>query len=173
MDFRMIGSGVAALALVAVSLSAKAADLPRPVYRDVPSVMVYYNWTGFYAGINAGYAWGTSDWSDSLLRTLATNSPNGFLIGGTLGYNYQTGPFVWGLEGDIAWADVNGSVSCGLALTCETSNRWFGTARGRLGYAFDRFQPYITGGAAFGDVRANLNPSPLLSASDTRVGWTV
>ena len=173
MNFKMIGSGVAALALLAVSFSAKAADIPRPIYKGVPSVIAYYNWTGFYAGINVGYAWGTSDWSDSLLGTFASNSPKGFLIGGTLGYNYQTGSFVWGLEGDIAWADVNGSVSCGLGLTCETSNRWFGTARGRLGYAFDRFLPYITGGAAFGDVRANLNPGPLLSASDTRVGWTV
>jgi outer membrane immunogenic protein len=48
-----------------------------------------------------------------------SNSPKGFLIGGTLGYNYQTGSFVWGLEGDIAWSDVNGSVDCGLGLTAK------------------------------------------------------
>ena len=79
--------------------------------------------------------------------------------------------FVWGLEGDIAWSNVKGSTNCGLGLTCETSTSWFATARGRVGYAFDRFMPYITGGAAFGDVEAKVNPLAL-SASDIRVGWT-
>ena len=102
-----------------------------------------------------------------------SNKPKGFLVGGTLGYNYQTGSFVWGLEGDIAWSDVKGSVACGLGLTCETANRWLGTARGRLGYAFDRLLPYITGGGAFGNVRASINPGPIVSATNTRIGWTV
>ncbi len=158
MKFKMIGSGIAALALLATSFSAEAADIPRPVYKGVRSVIAYYNWTGFYAGINAGYGWGTSDWSLGPLATAVSNSPKGFLVGGTLGYNYQTGSFVWGLEGDIAWSDVNGSVNCGLGLTCETANRWFGTARGRLGYAFDRFMPYVTGGAAFGEVAGQRQP---------------
>ena len=173
MTFKMIGSGVAALALLATTFSAEAADIPRPVYKGVRSVIAYYNWTGFYAGINAGYAWGTSNWETGPLGVAVSNSPKGYLIGGTLGYNYQTGSLVWGLEGDIAWAKVDGSVDCGLGLTCETANRWLGTARGRLGYAFDRFLPYFTGGAAFGSVRANVNPGPLFSASDTRIGWTL
>ena len=136
----------------------------RPTYRG-PSTRgsarssLYYNWTGFYAGINAGYGWGTSDWDLSSRSKRA----QGFLVGGTLGYNYQTGSFVWGIEGDIAWSDVKGSSTAASASTCETANRWLGTTRGRLGYAFDRFLPYITGGAAFGSVRASINPGPVVS----------
>jgi outer membrane immunogenic protein len=169
MIFKLIGSGVAAMALFATTFAAEAADIPRPVYKGpVRSVIAYYNWTGFYAGINAGYGWGTSNWDIPPVQ----NKPTGFIVGGTLGYNYQTGSFVWGFEGDIAWADVKGSVDCGLGLTCETANRWLGTTRLRLGYAFDRFLPYLTGGAAFGSVRASINPGPIVSATDTRLGWT-
>jgi outer membrane immunogenic protein len=173
MNFKLIGSAIAAAALLATTFAANAADIPRPIYKGVRSVVAYYNWTGFYAGINAGYGWGTSEWDIGPIGAAVTNKPEGFLIGGTLGYNYQTGSFVWGLEGDIAWSDIKGSVNCGLGFTCETANRWFGTARGRLGYAFDRWLPYITGGAAFGDVRASINPGPLATVTETRVGWTV
>ena len=172
MKFKLTGTGIAALALLATSLGARAADIPAPVYKGVRSVVAYYNWTGFYAGINAGYGWGTSDWDLGGVGVGVSNKPQGFLVGGTLGYNYQTGSFVWGLEADIAWSAIKGSVDCGLGLTCETANKWFGTARGRLGYAFDRFLPYITGGAAFGALEANINPA-LATSSSTRVGWTV
>ena len=62
MKFKLFGTGIAALSLLATSFSAQAADIPRPVYKGVRSVVAYYNWTGFYAGINGGYGWGTSDW---------------------------------------------------------------------------------------------------------------
>ena len=75
MNFKLIGSGVAALALLATSFAAEAADIPRPVYKGVRSVIAYYNWTGFYAGINAGYGWGTSDWD--LVPPVSTNQPQG------------------------------------------------------------------------------------------------
>ncbi|HYI05611.1 MAG TPA: outer membrane protein [Reyranella sp.] len=166
MKFKLIGSAIAAL--LATSFAADAADMPRPVYKGVRSVISYYNWTGFYAGINAGYGFGTSDWEIPAVST----EPKGFIVGGTLGYNYQTGSFVWGLEGDLAWSDVKATVDCGLGFTCETANRWLGTARGRLGYAFDRWLPYITGGAAFGSVRATLNPAAVAATTETRVGWT-
>jgi outer membrane immunogenic protein len=95
-----------------------------------------------------------------------------YMIGGTLGYNFQTGSFVWGLEGDIDYADVKGSATCLAILSCETKNTWLATARVRFGYAFDRFMPYVTGGAAFGEVEANV-PTLSLSTSDTRTGWTI
>ena len=63
MNFKLFGTGLAALALLASSFSAQAADIPRPVYKGVRPVVAYYNWTGFYVGINGGYGWGTSDWS--------------------------------------------------------------------------------------------------------------
>ena len=168
MNFKFLGAGVAALALLATSFSAQAADIPRPVYKGPRSVVAYYNWTGFYLGANGGYGWGTSNWDSPLI----SNRPKGWLAGGTVGFNYQMGSFVWGLEGDFDWADVAGSSACG-AFTCETKNTWLATARGRLGYAFDRWLPYFTGGAAFGRVEASSTNPAATGASDTLTGWTI
>ena len=173
MNFKFLGAGLAALAFVASSFTAQAADIPRPVYKGVRPVIAYYNWTGFYLGINGGYGFGKSDWS---AVPTASNKPKGYLIGGTVGYNYQVGSFVYGLEGDIDYADVKDSVACAPGITCETRNRWLATFRGRVGYAFDRWLPYITGGGAYGNVRANVT-APVAgvtaSASSNQLGWTV
>ena len=82
------------------------------------------------------------------------------------------GSWVFGLEGDWDWADIKDSAPCG-AFSCETKNSWLATARGRIGYAFDRWLPYFTGGAAFGKVEANSTNPAAAGASDTRTGWTV
>lgn len=170
MKFNLIKAGVAALALLATPLAAVAADIRPPVYKGMPrSVIAYYNWTGFYAGVYAGYGWGNSTWELVGVDT----EPKGWLAGGTLGYNWQAGSFVYGLEGDIGASGVKGSAACALVLTCETSNRWLATFRGRVGYAFDRFLPYVTGGGAYGDIRSSIGLGPAaLTASTTRFGWT-
>jgi outer membrane immunogenic protein len=159
---------MAAISLLAASYSAQAADIPRPVYKGVRPVVAYYNWTGFYVGINGGYGWGSSDWT----VPATSNSPKGPLVGGTVGFNYQIGSFVWGLEGDFDWADIKDSSACG-AFVCETKNSWLATARGRVGYAFDRWLPYFTGGAAFGKIETNNTNPAAGGASDTRTGWTL
>ena len=167
MNFKLIGSGLAALAFVASTLSTQAADIPRPVYKSaVRPVIAYYNWTGFYVGINGGYGFGTSNWSGAGI----TPKPKGGVAGGTIGYNYQVGSWVWGLEGDFDWADVKGSAVC-AGFTCETKNGWLATFRGRIGYAFDRWMPYFTGGGAYGNVKASVNPGGF-SASKSDFGWT-
>jgi len=168
MTFKLIKLGVATVALLAISFAAEAADMPikAPYYKGAPrSVVAYYNWTGLYAGINGGYGFGTSNWD----LPAVTNSPKGGMIGGTLGYNWQAGAIVYGLEGDWDWSMVKGDVACG-AGTCETKNTWLGTARARLGYAFDRWLPYVTGGGAFGNVKATN--SVVGSADKTQIGWT-
>ena len=88
MIFKLIKAGVAALALLTVPFAAQAADMPikGPYYKGARSVVSYYNWTGFYAGINAGYGFGTSTWS---ISSTANNKPKACLVGGTLGYNWQ------------------------------------------------------------------------------------
>lgn len=148
--------------------SAAAADLPRgmPPTKAPAFIPAAYSWNGFYLGINGGGAWGKSDWSG----TGGSADPSGGLVGVTAGYNWQSGQWVFGLEADIDWASIKGSTACG-AFTCETKNNWLGTARGRVGWAFDRVMPYITGGAAFGNVKATQ--FGIGSASDTNVGWTV
>jgi outer membrane immunogenic protein len=130
--------------------SASAADIPRrhampakaPAYVAPP-----YNWTGFYVGINGGGAFNTT----------------GGLVGGTLGYNYQVGQVVYGLEGDMDWSNIRDSGT--------VRNGWLGTVRGRLGYAIDRFMPYVTGGAAFGNIKTSVDA--LGSSNETKAGWTL
>jgi outer membrane immunogenic protein len=167
MNFKLLGTGIAALTLLAASYSAQAADIPRPVYKGVRSVVAYYNWTGFYAGLNGGYGFGDSSWTSPAVSP----DPDGWLFGVTLGYNFQAGSFVWGIEGDFDWADVKGSTACG-AFSCTTKNTWLSTIRGRLGYAFDRWMPYITAGGAYGEVKASSTNPAAPGARDNMFGWT-
>jgi outer membrane immunogenic protein len=90
----------------------------------------------------------------------------------TLGANWQTGPWVLGLEGDVDWTNIRGSfANAACPAGCETKNTWLATVRGRAGYAFDRVLPYVTGGLAVGDVHATA--TGFGSQSETRTGWTV
>jgi outer membrane immunogenic protein len=168
MNFKLLGAGAAALALLATSFTAQAADIPRPIYKSARSVIAYYNWTGFYLGVNGGYAWGDSSWDSPAVSV----KPKGGLAGGTIGFNYQVGSFVWGAEGDFDWADVSDETACG-AFTCRTKNHWLATARGRIGYAFDRWLPYFTGGGAFGRVQAKSTNPAAPGDSNNQMGWTV
>ena len=132
--------------------------------------MAAYNWTGFYVGINGGGAWGKSNW-DGLPSTSFNTS--GGVIGGTIGYNLQTGPWVWGLEGDLDWASISGNANTAILCVpnCNTKTDWLGTVRGRVGYAFDRILPYVTGGLAVGDIKAT-QPG-FAGATTTKAGWTL
>lgn len=158
---------VGILATVTVSGMARAADLPLPTKAPlVPS----YDWTGFYVGGNFGYGWGHTDFtgaSSSVLLGFTTASTfagslnsSGILGGGQIGFNYQFAPhWVAGIEADIDGAGINGSAntcaatSAGVAVGCETTALKltdFGTARGRLGYAWNNMLLFGTGGFAWG-----------------------
>jgi outer membrane immunogenic protein len=158
-------AGLAALTTVG---SASAADLtyrrpPPPV--AAPIYSPYYNWTGFYVGINGGGGWGSSTWDG-----IGDFSVSGGVIGVTAGYNYQINQFVLGAEADLDWSNISGSNN-GCFFGCETRSAWFSTVRGRLGYSFDRFMPFLTAGLALGDIRATTSFLP--GGSITNVGWTV
>ena len=163
---------LACVGVLALGGAASAADLPvapAPYYKS-PVYAPAYNWSGFYLGINGGGGWGRSTWT-----TTGPFDTSGGLVGGTIGYNYQMNQVVLGVEGALDWANINGSTSTGCTSAtgtgCQTSNNWLGTVRGRLGYAADRFMPYITGGAAFGDIKAS---GPGLTGTDTtNAGWTL
>ena len=131
-----------------------------------PGYNPIYNWTGFYLGINGGGGWGQSQWDGD-----RTFDVSGGLIGGTIGYNWQIGQIVVGAEGDIDWAGDQRHHDVLCAAGCETRNNWLATVRGRLGYAFDRFLPYITGGLAVGDINATRPGFP--GGSTSNAGWTV
>jgi outer membrane immunogenic protein len=161
------------LFVAAMATPSFAADLSRPSYKAPIYSTPGYSWTGFYAGINGGYGFGSSTWSGA--GTTGSPSPKGPLGGVTLGYNLQTGSWVWGVEGDFDYSWVKGTATgtgaC-AAPGCETRNNWLATARGRLGYAgWDRWLPYITGGAAFGSMK--LTPANGAAETKTRLGWTL
>jgi outer membrane immunogenic protein len=176
------------LALVAgtalISAPALAADLRMPV-KAPPPVIAPFNWSGFYIGIQGGGGFGTLD--RELIGpagTLATFShdTSGGLLGGTVGFNWQSGSWVFGIEADYGWADIGrGSVGCLAAITgnpnlvCASSLDTFGTARLRLGWAWDRFMLYGTGGLAFGDQSVRVFDTVTgagIGASRGVAGWT-
>jgi outer membrane immunogenic protein len=161
-----------------ISAPALAADLPRkaPAYVPPPPI---FSWTGFYLGIQGGGGFG------ELERTLVTtgarfnHDTSGGLLGGTIGYNWQSGTWVFGVEADYAWADIGRSVTCFAAiapgLRCGSSLESFGTARLRIGGAWDRVMIYGTGGFAFGDQGIFIEDTVTGErASRTRfaTGWT-
>lgn len=182
---RILLAGTFALAAASPTL---AADLPSaaPPPAQAPATYVpapapVYNWSGIYVGVNAGYGFGDSEWSPPGLASSGDFNVVGGLVGGTIGANFQSGQFVFGIEGDGDWADLDGTVagtvaSCPVATACtfETTNNWLATVRGRVGYAFDRVLVYGTAGGAFGDVKATLSGTGITTGStdSTEWGWT-
>ena len=165
---------------VAAYRPALAADLPTPRLPP-PLPVVVYNWTGIYFGINGGFGTGNSNWSDGPIGTTGSFPISGYLIGGTAGFNYQIGEYVFGIEGDGDWTSLSGNSgsTCGAitaVLTppvgCQTQSQWLATVRGRVGYAFDRVLVYGTAGAAFGSVQTGLNP-PSTFDGTIEAGWVV
>jgi outer membrane immunogenic protein len=167
---------IAGALLLAAAAQASAADMPMPGPPVPPPayipVVPYYNWTGFYLGINGGGAFGNSNWSDPIDGATGNFTVSGFLIGGTVGFNYQIGSWVLGVEGDGDWANLTGTTfnaSCG-GVGCTTQSNWLATVRGRAGYAWDRVFLYGTGGAAFANVQAAAGALPF--SNTTQAGWT-
>jgi outer membrane immunogenic protein len=156
---KLLFASVMSLAMVA---GAGAADLmpapaPVPVYTKAPPPA--WSWTGFYLGLQGGAGWGTSQKNETGFESTTgvittTTTPfafqssyglNGLHGGGTAGFNWQTGPVVWGIEGDISAADISGSGDCTAVFGfggapiggCHTRLTAFGTLTGRLGVTVD------------------------------------
>jgi outer membrane immunogenic protein len=165
------------------------------VHEATPEIAaaVGYDWAGLYAGAHLGYAWADTNVTalDDYLFSPALDAEFNFdsddIVGGVhAGYNWQRGRFVYGVEVDITASGIDETVdntlSPGSGESFSTKIDWFGTARARLGYAVDRFLPYVTGGMAFADIESSYNdpdenfPSPVGNfavASDVVFGWTL
>lgn len=179
----VIAFGAAALGL---SAPANAADLAARPYTKAPvaAPAPIYTWTGFYAGIQGGGGWGDSDETFFLFP----NGPgfagtqnydiSGGFVGGVFGYNWQSGPVVFGIEGDYHWSDISGrsaEINAGLGDTYFTKIRSFGDIKGRLGYSTGPALFFVSGGAAVGDLQHRYDV-PLVGSvvrNDWRWGWTV
>lgn len=144
---------------------------PPPAY---PRVRVY-DWTGFYAGINGGGAFGHTDWTLPPNVIGGTADFSGGLVGGTLGYNLQTGePYVLGVEADLDWSGLKATTAAGCAPTpaCELKIPWLATGLLRFGYAFNTFLPFVSGGFALSALNADTVGKPFGLTSTTNLGWT-
>ncbi|WP_132250101.1 outer membrane protein [Methylobacterium segetis] len=194
---------LAGTAAVLLTGAASAADLPRraappPVFTPVP----VFTWTGFYAGFNAGYAFdvGNSTANTFVVPNQFTTAPgttatfrqssqDGFTGGGQIGYNFQFTPgsgVVVGIEADAQYLDfgrnrtspifVGGTAAPGFTVVDPrglSSLDFFGTVRGRLGYAFDRVLFYGTGGFAYGAGSADRSFGGFRGNDNFRTGWAV
>ena len=161
---------LASACLLALTGAASAADLAARPYTKAPvAVASVYNWTGFYLGLVGGGAWENAS-TDPKMK--------GGFVGGTAGYNWQTGNVVFGVEADAAWADVSASASTTFpafgVVTASSKTDALGTVRGRLGYAVNNVLFYGTGGYAWIDNKLSVSALGV-SVSDTKFhsGWTV
>jgi outer membrane immunogenic protein len=190
-----------------MTFAASAADIPRrPPPPPVVAPPVVYNWSGFYIGGHLGGKWADHDGDISFDQFVGftplglaafgnggNDSETAFVGGGQIGFNWQAGSWVFGIEGDFSATSAERTVVCcgplvlatGLPFvpgdTLSVKNDWQASVRGRLGYAWDRFMVYGTAGVAFANLEATvaLVPVPALglpglfaSASDTLTGWT-
>ena len=178
---RFFTSATAAAAVFGACLQVQATDMSTRVPAKAPAYVPYapvpyFNWSGLYFGLNGGGGWGRSSHTDANFgNSTGEFGVSGGLIGGTLGFNYQVGSWVWGLEGDLDWAKIHGSSGPINGVNYDSYLQWLSTVRGRVGYAFDRFLPYVTGGLAVGDVKGTITSPPvtILSGTNTQAGWTL
>jgi outer membrane immunogenic protein len=173
--------------LIALGAPAMAADLAaRPYTKAPPMIAAIYDWSGFYIGINGG--WGTSNnsWTNTAaplaggpLGAEGSHDASGGTVGGQIGYRWQAGNWVFGLEAQGNWADFSGS-NVSLAdrtVTNRSKLDAFGLFTGQIGYAWNNALLYVKGGAAVTDNRyeglATTTGALLDSATDSRWGGTV
>jgi outer membrane immunogenic protein len=172
--------------LAAGAVSALAADLPVYTKAPVAPPVVLYNWTGCYLGGNGGGVWVRKNWSRADTgEIMGSHDADGGMGGIQGGCNYQTGNWVFGIQGDYDWISARGSnidLSQPFVQILDHSQiDGVGSVTGRVGYAWDRFLGYVKGGAAWERDRYFLSfgsltttPGGLIStASETRSGYTV
>lgn len=133
---------------------------PEPVQSYEPPI-----WEGAYIGINGGYGWAGASAGDA----------EGAFGGGQVGYNWQRGRFVFGIEGDMQASDINGRSTTAFS-DAKTDVDWFSTVRGRIGIAEGPLLLYGTGGLAIADIYNRVDlaiPAVTLKESGVHTGYAV
>lgn len=167
MNTAFLRAALAGVALLSVSGVASAADMYRkaPPAAPVTAPITAYNWTGFYAGAHLGGEWINDKMNDGV--TSRTVTPGSVFGGLQAGYNFQTGPWVLGVETDASYGHAVKSTTIG-----RVEQDWSGTLRARAGYAFDNILLYGTGGLAWSNFK--IDDSALgLRRTTSRAGWTL
>lgn len=197
--------GIVAIASLVVT-PALAADLS---FKEPPSPAPTWSWTGFYIGVQGGAGWGTTTFNETswnfcaptlcavpppgvpAVGSISSYGISGWHGGGTLGFNWQYGPVVFGVEGDISGSNINGNGDCSFAMSanmlvlgaqtgCQTNMTWFGTLTGRVGIAVDHALIYVKGGGAEAHFNYTTTASaplvsvgPVVTLGENRFGGTV
>jgi outer membrane immunogenic protein len=171
---------LAAVSLVALSAAAPAlaADLAARPYTKAPAmVAAIYDWSGFYIGINGGGASARTTWDLTGVGREGSHDATGGTVGGQIGYRWQSGQWVFGVEGQGNWADFSGDNTSALFATRNrTKIDAFGLITGQVGYAWNNVLIYVKGGAAVVSDKYEISSTAgalLASTSDTRWGGTV
>jgi outer membrane immunogenic protein len=161
---------------VALAPAAIAADLGGgPAGRSLkdaplPAEMPLFTWSGLYIGAHVGYGWTDLDWTAA--GTTVNDNGSGWFGGGQMGYNWQRGALVFGVEADLSSGGMGGSAAC-PGFTCSHDVNWLASVRGRLGVAANgnRTLFYATAGGAWADVDYSSTAGP--GFSDRLSGWVV
>ena len=174
---------IAVSALLMGSMSASAADLAARPYTKAPPMAVAYTWSGFYAGINGGWGSSRQRWDETSLGIAlseGSHDATGGTVGGQVGYRWQAGTWVFGVEAQGNWADFHGRnvIPLAAAFTNDTRVDAFGLFTGQVGYAANNVLFYIKGGAAVTSDRYRVlatatGISLANSVDDTRWGGVV
>jgi opacity protein-like surface antigen len=175
---------------------------PVGIFKAPVQTAALYDWTGFYAGAFTGMGWGSNDWFFPQAGSVYHPRMSGALLGGNVGYNRQFGPWVLGVEGDVAATNAKGGQSClsqpdlqavnvadqRPGQNCNNDLYWMATATAKAGYAWDRVLLYGKAGGAWTenklDVSCNSDanssacpPRPAVPAQNfiatiNQLGWT-
>jgi outer membrane immunogenic protein len=149
---------VTSIALAALVGPATAADQRAPILKAPPPPPIF-SWSGCYVGAEGGWAWGKTQTTDlSGIGFQPQFDARGGLAGGEAGCQYQSSQIVFGIEGDVSWADKKGTAFDGQplgnpAIPIEVREQWLATLRGRFGWAVDKALFYVTGGLAVAQVQ--------------------
>lgn len=182
----MKSASIIALTVSSVFIASNATAADMTVYDPAPSYAPVqeqaYDWSGLYLGVHGGLATGDFDYAagptggPALIN--ASISGSGFIGGAQIGYDWQSGPWVFGALADIAFSNYSASISAsigGPSLEAESQLNYLGTVRGRIGYAFDRALFYGHGGFAYGETEQSVSAggTTLFSGSTGRTGWVI
>jgi outer membrane immunogenic protein len=182
---KLISAGFSLVTMATTLQPAAGADL-EPYYGPAP-VAIIFTWTGFYFGAHAGGAWAQKDFGNQTFAfggvtytpVATTVDPSGWLAGGQIGAQYQAGSWVFGIEMDASWANLNGNANCSstviaipLTANCSAKADALGTVAGRLGIALDRLLLYGKGGGAWISDKYRVTSSVLnFDSSETMWVW--
>ena len=145
----------ASLIALSAAAPAVAADLAARPYTKAPAMIAaVYDWSGFYIGANGGWGSSRNNW-DSVLPFVVgsegSHNATGGTVGGQVGYRWQAGTWVFGVEAQGNWADFKGSNAStlfGANFVNRSKTDAFGLFTGQVGYAANNFLLYVKGGAA-------------------------